>query len=804
MLALLPLVLAAAPAMEIRATPQGPLTFAAGALSAPLTGELTEAARAFALSRRSQLGLPLTSTLGPAHALGTRFGGSLRFAQLVEGVPVQDAEVVVTVDTARRVVLLSSSAVPYRRSVSAWKVSSEEALRLAAREVEGATLRPDGLPYGGTARRYFRVGEEVHAGYLVRLVHVRPDENWYAGVDATTGTVLFTQNRVHHADTAQVYAPSPGGLSGGVGVTPTVEVTLQHLVPTRAGGFLEGDQLTVYNCCPSEGCVAGAPAKRVTGTFQGFQGDIPYDVAICDRRQRATNDPQVHASGDYVYSPVDPPTSGQVSSSEPADSDEFAEVHAYHHINYVYDFLRSLSTQGPTTLPAFQMRDEKKGKKPAVWTNATMPDFYSAQQNAQGVLVGNNLYRTDNAAFLPVEGMDSMVVPEYALDVDTLLIYQGDKADFAYDGPVLWHEFGHGAIYATANFSWGVTVDSRSALGVGGALHEGIADILAAFLGQDPKVGAYVGPRTGTGNSIRDIEEDLVCPDSLWGESHQDGRFFSGAVWDARKDFLGSDQGRTFDAAFYAALVSQAPNATFDSLGAALITQVEAAFPSVADAREKLEALFTARGVLGCSKIVDVTNDRAPRQYYYVPGSMEAGVTQGSLVPGPYQMKLSVPTGAKSLTLTGPYQTFGTGTVRVTVMAKKDNPITFTRSGSGLTHDADVTLVPTVSQGRMSATVPIEVPCGGELYFTVAGNSGRGRALTELGFSYEEADACPAPVPPQEPTPPEPIAVSALSEDAVAQGPVPPGCGCGTGGGAALGLLALLGALRRRRSARGV
>jgi len=38
---------------------------------------------------------------------------------------------------------------------------------------------------------------------------------------------------------------------------------------------------------------------------QTFQGPVSFDVAICDQRQRATNDPSVHASGDYVYVPVD-------------------------------------------------------------------------------------------------------------------------------------------------------------------------------------------------------------------------------------------------------------------------------------------------------------------------------------------------------------------------------------------------------------------------------------------------------------------------------------------------------------------
>lgn len=800
------LIFAATPASSVtRVGAQGQLELASGVLSAPLQGELSEAARLFALTRRTQLGLPASSTLERGSTFATRFGGSVHLLQKLEGVPVEDAKVVVTVDAAKRVVRLASSVVSYKRAIIAWTLGPEQALERAAREVEGARLKSDAKPYGGASRRYFRVGDEVHAGYLVRLFHWDPGQAWYAGIDATNGQVLFVQNRTRRLDDAQVYASSPGGLDAGVGVTPTVGVVLDHLVADRDGGFLEGDQLSIYNCCPTQDCNPDAGAARSTGTFNTYNGPVPYDFAICQRRQRATNDPAAHSSGDYVYTPVDPPTSPVASVNEPADWDEFAEVHAFHHVNQVYDFVRGLSTGGSSGLSPFHMRDEDRGKQPAVWTNVTLPDFYNAT-NVPGVgYVSNTLVRQDNAGFMPLESMDYAELPEYALDVDTLMIYQGDKADFAYDAPVLWHEFGHGVIYSTANFAHVLQFDGRSTLDVAGALHEGLADYFAAAFGQNAKVGAYVGPRTGERDAIRDIEEDLVCPDSLWGESHQDGRFFSGALWDARKLFMGSDQGRTFDAAFFAALVSLTPNATFDAAAEAIVDQVAAAFPGITDAREQIESLFRARGALACSKVVDVTDQPAPREYYYVPGTYEIGADDGNAVPGPYQMKLRVPYGATSLTVSGPYMTFNSTSVRLQVLAKSGAPVSFSLNGSSLTHDADVAKVPTLASGKMSATLPVDVPCGGELYFTVGNTSRRGRGLTELAFSFEPRDLCDPVTPePDAGTVAQPVSIAAIAEDSVTQGSAPKGCGCANAQGLALGsLLSLLGlaALSRRRRA---
>ncbi|MBI3185824.1 MAG: hypothetical protein HYZ28_27115 [Myxococcales bacterium] len=825
-------------------SPGGELRLGVGQLSEPLQGRLPEAVRAFALSRREELGLPATSGLGAPEVFGTRFGASFHLRQQVSGLDVHGARVVVTIDRSRSVVQLSSGIVRYRRAALDWRMSPREAMRLAARAVPMALLDGNGQPYGGVRQEVFPSGEVVHSGYLVWVLTLDPSESWHVAVDSVAGEVLWAKNRVFRAsDDANVYSSSPGGLDAGVGAMPLVQVQLRHadggsmLSPVAflplpdGGGYFEpndagrlyGNQLTTFGCCPNQGCSEEVDAgpKRARGVFQMFGFNINYDVAVCDRVMRAANDPALNDGGSYVFTPFDPPT-GPVSQSQPTDSDPFAEVHAFYHLNSVYDFVRGLSSAAAPIFPGenlqpFRMRDEKRTppRTPASWANVTLPDVEDMQKNINPqtqTATTNKLMRVDNAMFLARENFQQLILPaEYALDVDTLMMFQGTKADFAYDAPVLWHEFGHGVIASTADFS-AFVIDARSGNDEGGALHEGIADYLAAALGQNPKLGEYVGPRisdpSGGGQlqqdiSLRDLENSFSCPEVLWGEVHQDSQHFSAALWQARKShFLGADNGRTFDAAIYAALVSMNPRTDFDQAAAAIAAHLPAAFPQVPQADSKMKQIFDARGVTNCSKLIDLTVATQPRPYYGIGGTQRAELAAGQLVPGPYQLKLITPNGAKSVTIAGQVggglAGFG-GAPQVKVLAKVGQPITFTRPSANTTaHDADKTADATITGGSMSGKVAIQVPCGAssEIYLTLATPSANGATVRGLSASFEQADSCGVPDAgsPGTPDAGRTVVVSLAPQG----GRIPEGCGCSSSG-AGLAALALASALLRRR-----
>jgi MYXO-CTERM domain-containing protein len=805
---------------------EGHASLQAGVLSHPLPSPLSDAVHRFALDRADALGLPAFATLGAPRPFGTRFGASFHMAQQVDGIEVDAARVVVTVDRFRRVSLVASSAVPYARVARRWNLSAEQALAKVSAQVPLAMRDSSGRPYGGTLQRFFPIGDELRAGYLVWVPTLDIRDNWYLAVDAEDGDIHWSQNRVFTANDADVYAYSPGGLDAGIGVTAVTRVLLERFSPSQQGGFLQGDQVTAWNCCPNEACstATGAKSRRVQGTttFNGMP--VNYDVAICDRLQRGTNDPATNPNQDYVYAPVDAPGGATLATQgSPTDSDPFAEVHAFWHVNQVYDFVRALSIAAQPlfpgeTIPPFQMRDALQGKAPAIWVNVVMPDqneMFSSYISSGGVLAkANNLLRVNNAAFMARENFQSLVIPELALDVDAILMFQGTHADFAYDGPVVWHEFGHGVIHSTAKFQ-SFTVDARSGNNEGGALHEGIADYIAAAFGQRSLVGDYVGPRLpGAGEgALRDVDNQEKCPDVLWGEVHQDSKHFTGALWEARRElFSGSDQGRTFDAAIYAALVSMTPKTDFQGAAATIVAHVKGAFPGMANAETAMQAIFNSRGVTQCSKVLDATSNPGPRNYFGIGGTQAAGLGNGQVVPGPYQFAIQVPEGARSLTVNANISgggLFGGGQVVSRLLARNGEPVTFTRSGAQLSNDADVTAAFTGSGGAYTATVELDVPCGSKLYFALGTPSAGGETLRNVSWTFQKAHSCPGPPDAGAGSPvdagPDVEALPSIAGGGTQSGgeAAAVGCGCGTTEPVtfALGLLALAGfaLLRRRR-----
>ncbi len=437
---LLTSLLAAAPAVQRFDPATGQLTLQRGIQSAPLTGELSSAARLWALSKRTELGLPPDSTLDNADSFGTRFGASFHLQQRKDGIEVYGAQLVVTLDAQARVQIVSSSLFNYRTAQTVWSITSPAAMQIAAHQVPLPALKADGTPYGGATAVYFPVGVELRAGWIVQMPTVDIRHNWFVGIDAATGEVLSRQDRVFHAALdANAYNPSPGGPDAGVGVTPTIKVQLMHsdggsMVLPDAGGYLTGTQLDTYNCCANKGCdttAADAGPKRAAGMtmlpYMGFNVNVNYDVVECDRLQRANNTVALHPTGSYEYTPVDPPTSTPPVQTDPTTSDEFAEVHSFYQVNIVHDHVRSLSAAATPLFPGnqpaitpFQLRDEKKvpPAKMATWVNIIFPDFNVIVNNPACILNGvckiNTYTRIDNAAFLPVESGAQIPCPTTA------------------------------------------------------------------------------------------------------------------------------------------------------------------------------------------------------------------------------------------------------------------------------------------------------------------------------------------------------------------------------------------------------
>lgn len=778
--------LAAAPLEHLDAL-TGQVRLRRGVLSAPLTGEPQAAALGWALEHGSELGLPGSSSLRGAASFDTRFGASVHLQQTLNGVDVYGARLVVTLDAHARVVLLSSSLAAFSAARSSWSVDADTALRTAARTVPLPALRDDGTPWGGGRAVYFPVGDEVHAGWLVHVPTVDVRHNWYVAVDAIDGEVLWRRDRVAHAALdADAYEPSPGGLDAGVGVTPTTHVQLKHadggsMLLADAGGFLVGAHVDAFNCCLNAGCAPDAGPKRATGMtlLPGGTAPVSYDVVVCDRRRRATN-----AAGSFVFAPVDPPTVTAPSQSDPASSDPFAEVQAFYQLNRAWDRVRALAT-GPFPLGPL-----------TTWVNVVFPDLESC---AGASCTVDRFARLDNAAFVTVEEGMNVPLPDYRSPVDTVMLFQGDRADFAYDATVLWHELGHGVVYATTKLDFDtLTVSQRAANTEGGALHEAFADYTAAIQGDGPLLGPYVAPRSSSGGLStglrldtfgRSVDNAEKCPDVLSGEPHRDSQHVSGALWQARRDhFQGTDQGRTFDAAWYAMLVSLAPQAGFADMAAAMDLHVDEAFP---DGGALMESVFSERGVTGCSDVVEAAGPLGP---YVIGSRTQTTLSSGSLIPGPYQLLVRTPQGATALSVSATVA--GNQAPALKVLARAGAPIKFTKLGTTLISDAVGKADASVADGGLSAQVSIDSACdaGAELYVALANTGSTPVALDAVAVTVTPKPEC---VPSSEG--PDAGTLPALPDGGFVLSPPAPHCGCGAASWA-LPLAALALVLRRRRA----
>lgn len=94
-------------------------------------------------------------------------------------------------------------------------------------------------------------------------------------------------------------------------------------------------------------------------------------------------------------------------------------------------------------------------------------------------------------------------------------------------GPsVLYHEYGHSVndlLYRSLGRDGMVNM----------ACHEGTADVVSTLLLDDPRIGYGVFTDEPE-RFIRNVQNDMIYPDSSIGESHNDGLILAGAFWDLR------------------------------------------------------------------------------------------------------------------------------------------------------------------------------------------------------------------------------------------------------------------------------
>ena len=446
-----------------------------------------DAARAFLAAHGGAFGIDSRQTLVLQGAHRPGQSGPVRFARLIDGLPVFGGDIVVGVDAANRVFLVNAGGVAL--SISGRHSLGASSAQRAALGSFPATVR--GVGPAAVAAGWHQFGTALRAVYQVDFVAREPAGDWRVLVDGETGTALFRidlRNRasapgsvfqVSPAETAASICPLSGSPAKPTLCAPPVSVTFPNLA---SGADLLGTQTSVYNC---DG--ANDPTSSV---------NVPGTCATV---------PAVGGAFNFA-----------VDTTWKTATDNFAAAMAYFHLDKHVSFFKKLD-------PAIPAGNAGNGGSSRALRGSLPALVNNFDQNKP----------FDNAFFSPV--------------LDAMVFGQGADADYAYDATVMYHEFTHGVVWAWGGFN--PQFDSAGLNWEASAVNEGTADSMAAsetgrsvvgsFLNAVNPAGAFQGRNLSDPNASRTCQGDgSVSPtqgvgvNGLDGEEHDDGEIWNGFFWD--------------------------------------------------------------------------------------------------------------------------------------------------------------------------------------------------------------------------------------------------------------------------------
>ena len=514
--------------------------------------------------------------------------------------------------------------------------------------------------------------------------------------DATTGRLLRAFNDIRTEELANVFQTSPGSN----GREETVEDRLRGR--NDGDGYLAGDLIDARNCIA-----------------QGETIEVgPFEVEICSEIHEAEAD----ENGDFLYEP-----------EFDEEEDLFAEAHMYYHAAEIYEYFQDI---GLDTVDEVPLRASVNFRVPAVISGGALDE----------------LVPFDNAFFFPAGDIAGI----YNREFDSIVFGQGNNVDFAYDGDVIYHEFGH-AVFQALSDPGSFTLDEQGLSAAPGALNEGMADFFAGDFGDDGEIGEYVGPRiapaAGPSRNIRNMDNGHSCPGAIQGEVHADSTHFTGALWQIRlayEDELGGDL-EDFAAASLNAVTQFMSTITFDQASAILQSELEDIDPELT---ELIEEAWEDHATQDCERVVDLGGVFRQEDITFIQGPDTIGLDPW--VPGFVQFRVRIDEDdlpANTIVLSYQYQGGGgfSSPARVEFVVAHE-PIRLEYSGTQVTGNwTELVAVTGTSATARQATYQVPDGLGvGEVYFLPVSSSGGQGVLVGVQANIRMQDI-PEPEPDPEP-----------------------------------------------------
>jgi len=337
-------------------------------------------------------------------------------------------------------------------------------------------------------------------------------------------------------------------------------VTVRGLEPLGEFTYLVGpmgEVIFVFNRSPMAAGYA-YESNPVNDTYK--QVDLPYltstehltgdnvTVYNCSGSQNCGTKEQLAApdlNGDYLIEPT--------GDDDPALlTDKFVEVQAYYGINTIHDYFVGVGFN-PTPI-------EVQVNFPMSSPNA----YYDQQSNS--IVMGQSSY-----------------------------------LDTAVENDIIFHEYGHhvfGQVSQTGMFN----MDEYGPVFWGLAFNEGTADYYSCSALDDPELAEYFAQTMGAAyfpnGWMRNVDNELTCPDGLYGEAHDDSMVWTGFLWKVRA-LIGQAQADKIYMDVIAAFPADIdfPSATQVYMDTAALTLDQATMNQV-------QALADERGMGDCERFI--------------------------------------------------------------------------------------------------------------------------------------------------------------------------------------------------------
>lgn len=619
-------------------------------------------------------------------------------------------------------------------------------------------------------------------------------------VDDATGRVIGFQNAVRYKNAAKLYQFNPVS-------TPTlIDVTLPVADPNVSP---DNADLLSFNCIDTK--------KTFPISYMGFS----QQVHICELASKTS---AVGAdaypgeafadgtNGDFVqYAPA----------GDDAGNDPFAELSIFYHASQAYTFFRQFQAD-------FKLSDANKSWPLYLISNLMLPagsmsfDLTKMKDPNLPLEPFSNAFYT---GWDPNGGFNDILTTVWPeIKGAGLYFGQGEKADYSYDGDVVYHEFSHAVVDTTAGLVGWWHMDSQGASAAPGSMNEAIADYFSSAIAGDPKSGEYAcldayGPGC---DGIRNLENDKTCPAWLVGEVHADSEFFSAPMWAVRAGLASADDKKAFDQALFTALNTvTSGDLGFEDMATAFVEAIKASSLG-ATVAATMETEFTKRGLLpSCKRMF--TWDGTPissknsnmANTFTAAGTQELGTLGASRdwAPGLFQVKVPLSAGSSKVKVTfselssGSGMPFSQGTpFTPALLVGFDQQIEFDASGK-----ANTSTLVDASSKSLVWTAEFPVTAGASEAYVMIVNKGQMGGYY-YGIKIEETTSSLPEAGPDAPAGEDAAEEASVEQDSGTEQPSTTsgdddgGCGCrvpaqGKVPGSAAALLALAGlaALRRRR-----